>query len=325
MASFCGIQLPAQSKGNLTQLINNLDNNSKASLQFLYSEYLIRANFNSDYRQILKESEITAIDGRGLEWTNQVLQNQKIIQIKNKPFRFLVLLKVLITNVLTGFLVILFKKNISDTSNQIILGRDYIYDLFDIAHQKSWRVAIIGGSQKLQDSLSKKYSDLNFKFWWAEPNSNLMRDIPAITKLKINNFRQIHSFLNSDNLYYEFPELENAKTWLKENPADLVIIALGGASGKQELLAQDLKHFTEIKFALITGIGAGLDHLGAGKEQKRVPGTIENLGLEAFYRLITNPKRRVRIWDSLFTLWWWTSLQPFVTFEKQVSWKNFWE
>ena len=322
MAKFCGVNLPQTNIKLISDQIENLQSNQKQTLYFLYSEFLLRANRNVSYKDVLAAANITAIDGQGLEWTNQMLtraakrlssnQLQTVIQ-----FGFNLAL-----NVFTGFLVIIFKVKLVDTSNQVILGRDFVYNLFDIATNKHWKIGVIGGSDQLESSLKNLQPNLDFKFWYREYDSELMQDKPKHTQIPHNNFDLVHSYLNPSNLYSKFPELEDAKEFLINNNFDLVLVCLGGASGKQEFFIKDIQNDQRVHFRLATGLGAGLDHLGSGAKQKRVPKWLEQFGLEAFYRVFSNPKRAMRIWDSLFTLWWWTSLQPFIKNDKQINLAN---
>ena len=298
LTSFCGVSLPQIKLEQLETQVNSLDKGAHQSLYFLYSEFLIRASRNSSYKDVLNKANITVIDGKGLEWTNQVLLNHKTVQNVKKVFNPLI-------NIFTGIWVILFNQKLRETNNQVILGRDFVYYLFNQANLKKYKVAIIGGNQILEQNLQNKFPNAEFKIWQTDSNSNLMRDI------SINNYAQDfnsrHSFLNQDNLFIEFPELASSIGFLESEVWDYILITIGGASGKQEFLCNAIQNNKQIQYRLITGIGAALDHLGGNNNQKQTPKIFEKLGLEWVFRIVTNPKRAVRILDSVITLWWLTS------------------
>ena len=305
LTSFCGVSLPQVKLAELETKISNLESNAHKSLYFLYSEFLIRAERNLNYKQVLKNASITAIDGRGLEWTNQVLLNRSKITNSRKGislfFRAFI-------NIFTGIWVILLNQKIAMTNNEVILGRNFIYYLFEQANLKKYKIAIIGGNQTLENNLKKKFPDGMFKVWQTNTNSNLMRDIPEKTIIG-GNYKEKYSFLNQDNLFIEFPGLLGSINFLESEKWDYIFVTIGGASGKQEFLCNQITSNPKIKFRLVTGIGAALDHLGGNNKQKQTPKILEKLGLEWLFRIITNPRRVVRILDSVLTLWWLTSMK----------------
>lgn len=72
---------------------------------------------------------------------------------------------------------------------------------------------------------------------------------------------------------------------INESQADIVFVALG--SPRQELWIRD--HMKELNVKVFQGVGGSFD-VFAGNV-KRAPGVFRKLGLEWFYRLITDPKR----------------------------------
>ena len=307
LTSFCGVNLPQIKLEQLQIQINSLDKDAHQSLYFLYSEFLIRASRNSSYRDVLNKANITTIDGKGLEWTNQALLNHKTVQNVKKNQQLILVKKLFnsLINIFSGIWVILLNQKLRETNNQVILGRDFVYYLFNQADLKRYKVAVIGGNQGLQQNLQHKFPNAEFKIWQIDSNSNLMRDI------SVNNYAQDfnsrHSFLNQDNLFIEFPELVSSIDFLGSEAWDYILITIGGASGKQEFLCNAIQNNKQIQYRLIAGVGAALDHLGGNNNQKQTPKIFEKLGLEWVFRITTNPKRAVRILDSVITLWWLTS------------------
>ena len=303
---------------------------------------------------------------------------------------------------------------------KVILGRDFVREIFDLANKKSWKIVIIGGNNLVQENLKIQFPKLRTAFWFADSDSDLMRDkgvelqnwpqnlgkfeeqesknskietenkngknsqknkeeianinakiILEITKkkfdilnckttkienqtsnlLQISNnpqkfskienqtsklkqlpinkleiktdarknlevinsrkfakLQQIHKFLKSQTLLSNFPDLVDCVSWLEslnqKQEIDLVLICIGGASGKQEFLCDLLCGNEKLSFRSAICLGAALDHLGGGKKQQESPKWMQKLGLEWLFRFVFQPYRRERIWDSVVGLWW---------------------
>ena len=245
---------------------------------------------------------------------------------------------------------------------KVVLGRDFTYELLDLSIQKNWKVVIIGGNETVQKNLVAKLPSLQAKFWFTEADSDLMRDNAvelqnwpknlgkftsqeiskntsktssefqnstqnknSTQKLSKNNLpklTEIHRFLTTQTLIYNFPELANCQNWLQKESPDLILICIGGASGKQEFLFDLLRQNESLNFRLGVCLGAALDHLGSGRQQKESPKIMQKIGLEWLFRFIFQPYRRARIWDSVFGLWWTISLAPFVPSNQEINLKN---
>lgn len=256
-------------------------------------------------------------------------------RIFKKAFFLVKLIFELVANFLSGILILIGFK-FDKTETEIILGRDFVYDLFGLALQKNWKIVVIGGSDIVQEKLKEKFPKLEIDFWFRGNNSDLMKDLPFLEEIKDvknqnkttkfsqdqPNLAQIHSFLNTQNLVSSFPDLQNAEEWLVDKNPDLVLICLGGASGKQEFFLDLIRQNENLNFDLGVCLGAALDHLGSGKKQQESPKIMQKIGLEWLFRLIFQPYRRIRIWDSVWTLFWWTTLSRFVASNQQVNLKN---
>jgi len=375
MSNVFGVLASQTTKSQLlSQIDQKLAQNSRLSLFFLYSEFVLRANRLPAYKEVLNQSTWTAVDGRGLMWslwsilgTNylalfyaKILDFSLFLESKSPKWTtnlisliriviFLILFSLnLILNLLVGFVTIAGKyRFINRTKTETILGRDFVWDLLQIAHQKELKVAIVGGSTEgdeiTKHLISHVFTNIKLQTWVKPQNSNLISDIPSNTaKIKLlENFfpwiilknifeilwqklkpktafsafdldRDTLENLNSDNICQHYPDLYDAKDFLRTQKADLVLLCLGGGSGKQEFFAQSVKDDLSIEFGLITGLGAAIDYLGGEKLQP--PKWVCQMGLEWVFRLIHQPYRRLRILDDIFSLWWWTSLQQFVDY-----------
>ncbi len=317
--SLFGVNLPPTNRLRLRSELRELKPGSKSTLYFLYSEFLLRANWNLDYQKVLNRGSFKAIDGKGLHWS--VWRLQKPAWITYGYTRFLVKLPgvfrwlafyicfaiQLLLNLASLWLVLVFRLNISRvTNNELVLGREFVYDLLLLAENLGWKTLIVAGDYQNQTSQNLKqltliYPKLQLEVYTYPSNSQLMRDIPSKSE-----------YLNCDNLLDLYPELEAVKNHIIMTNPDLILLCLGGASGKQEFFIDYLQTDIQVNFTLVVGLGAALDHLGVGAVQPRPPKWFVDRGLEWLYRFVFLPYRRKRIWQAVVGLWWLTTLEQFV-------------
>ena len=314
-----GVELPQITRAGLNQKIRGLDALSKTVLYFFYSEFIIRANSNPAYRDVLNRGNLTAIDGKGLEWSNYNLLGNPKYQPEN-----LIRERIyynLIKNICQGFWLIFRRVDFSQmTKNEVILGRDFVYDLLKQANINKSKVVIIGSNRLVAKALEAQFPFASIMVWEAPSDGMLMTDTGRNTPK--TNIENQHGFLNPENLLSEFPELIQARGFVRRFEPDLVIVCLGGASGKQEFFISNILGDSSIQFGLAVGVGAAFDHLGSGDKQKKVIPWVEKSGLEWLFRIVTNPKRASRTWHSIYTLWCLTSLQPFVPQGEKIEIKK---
>jgi exopolysaccharide biosynthesis WecB/TagA/CpsF family protein len=332
MIKLFDVNLPQITKWELKERIVNLDPTKKHSLYWLYSEFVLRANRNGWYKKVLNEATMSAIDGKGLHWSMYKamsndfipsLYSQAIVEwpaIFRIPVFFLLFLLKLIINIFDGILkLVILKTNFTvKTHNETILGRDFTYEILKICNIKKYKTMIIGGSneddQVSKELIKKIYPDIDLVLWTRKTNSLLMQDAPT------NVTNDSKPYLTTSNIYEQFPDLIEARKAVIDNKPDIVLICLGGASGKQEFFIHDLMNDNECQFILATGLGAAIDHLGGGAKQTLPPTWSQKYGLEWLWRFIDQPYRRLRIIDSIFTLYWWTTLYQFT---KDIYHKNY--
>ena len=126
---------------------------------------------------------------------------------------------------------------------------------------KEIRVGIIGGNDqsKIRTMLESKYPNLNLQVVDVSQWSDSIYDIKRLREL------------------------------VQYNALSIVFLCLGHP--KQEILAQELKNYDWVgsRPDWVLCIGASIDFIIG--DQKRAPKMFTNLGLEWFYRLISNPKK----------------------------------
>lgn len=144
-----------------------------------------------------------------------------------------------------------------------IPGIDFAYKLLEETALNNIPVAIIGAKEevvsKAIENLQEKINGLNVVYYH-------------------------NGYFDNDNLIYEE---------LKSKSPKLILVAMG--SPRQEQFIYNAKKV--LKPALMIGIGGSLD-VWSGNI-KRAPKVFQVLGLEWFYRTITQPSRLKRIFPTL--------------------------
>jgi len=144
-----------------------------------------------------------------------------------------------------------------------IPGIDFAKKLLVESAQNSIPVAIIGSKEnvilKAIENLQKEISGLNIVYYH-------------------------NGYFNNDKVIYEEINQKSPK---------LILVAMG--SPRQEKFIYNAKKV--LKPCLMIGIGGSLD-VWSG-EVKRAPKFFQNLGLEWFYRILTQPERIKRIFPTL--------------------------
>jgi exopolysaccharide biosynthesis WecB/TagA/CpsF family protein len=290
------LQLITHSEDELLEKISN-STTQKQSLYLLYSEFCLRAKENPNYLEVLKNANYLGVDGKGIIWVLDTIdrfESDLINNVVNRPvnniFSFCI---VYIGNFISAFNFIFLQRQTQTRSGvNLILGRKLTYSLLDLAQSKKWSTLLVGGGNLdiVKTNIVAKYPELEINALSFESDSAMMKD-----GLDFNS-------LTSNNLYVTFPELVRARTKVFEMKPDLILVGLGGTSGKQEILIENLQKDTELNFGLAVGIGAALDHLGGGKKQKEAPAWMQKIGLEFVWRIFNQPYRSRRILESVFGL-----------------------
>jgi len=163
-------------------------------------------------------------------------------------------------SLIDGWPIALAAKNASKLKITRVTGSDLLPELFSQL-TKDLRVGIIGGYDEslIRQSLESRFPDLNIQIIDTSQWTNSVYDIRRLREL------------------------------VQYNALSIVLLCLGHP--KQELLAKELKDYdwAGSRPDWIMCVGATIDFLIG--EQKRAPKAFQRIGLEWFYRLVTNPKR----------------------------------
>lgn len=196
-------------------------------------EFLVLAQKDLQFRQILNNANLSIADGIGILWA---------------------------------------AKHYHTPLPEKVTGTDTMINFMPIAAKKGYKIFLLGGTpgivEKTKHTLLKKYPNLNVV--GADPG-------PIIN--------------NDDDLKRSQVIVEK----INQSQADILFVAFGAP--KQEKFISYFQNQLKVKVAI--GIGGAFDYI-SGKTT-RAPMLLRRLGLEWFYRLITNPSRIKRIWQAVIT------------------------
>lgn len=144
-------------------------------------------------------------------------------------------------------------------------GIEFSEELMKKCAENNLKVAFLGSSQEVIDSLNieiiKKFPEINVVF--------------------------------SHHGYFDDADLPDILDKLKLAEPNVLFVALG--SPKQEFFIKNNRHILDK--TVMVGVGGSFDVWA--KKVKRAPAVFRKLGLEWFYRLITQPKRLGRMFPVL--------------------------
>ncbi len=163
-------------------------------------------------------------------------------------------------SLIDGWPIAVAAKNASKMKITRVTGSDLLPELFSQL-TKEVRVGIVGGNNEslIRQSLESRFPELNIQIIDTSQWTNSVYDIRRLREL------------------------------VQYNALSIVLLCLGHP--KQELLAKELKNYdwAGSRPDWIMCVGATIDFLTG--EQKRSPKVFQKIGLEWFFRLITNPKK----------------------------------
>jgi len=163
-------------------------------------------------------------------------------------------------SLIDGWPIAVAAKNASGKKVQRVTGSDLLPRLFAELN-KEIRIGIIGGSSEIviREALEQKYPNINIQIIDTSQWSNSIYDVRRLREL------------------------------VQYNALSIVLLCLGHP--KQELLAKELKNYdwAGSRPDWIMCVGATIDFLTG--DQKRAPRVFQVIGLEWFFRLMTDPKK----------------------------------
>lgn len=241
-------------------------------------EMIILALANSDYADMLVNSDIAIPDGIGL------LAGHRFIHFKAPRSLWLRFPVLMVYGIYVGIST-LFSKGKSKEGIQIIRGRDIFVDFIKLANKKNYRVFLYGARgnsvQKAQEALLANYK--NIKLEVSSAVEYTAKGVP-INELEQEKERAVLEKINSFKSHMLFI----------------------GISPPKELLFLK-RNWDRLDFRMAMHVGQTFDVLAG--TYKKAPKIFEQFGLEWFWRFLSGTKSLKRIWLSFplfpWKVFWW--------------------
>lgn len=248
------VKLDGDKKNQIRKrLVGFLSGNKRAKISKINTEFLLRALNDDKFKEVLNNSDLNIVDGRGVMWAARFL-TLPVCEIK--------ILRLLqsIWQLIYSLLAIVFcPKFIKHPIAETIPGVEAFNMMMRIASDASAGVFLFGSCQKTLDLAV----------------ANIKKDFPNLI---------ISGTLNGYD-YQNDKSVDVVKT-INKTDAKLLIVALG--SPKQEYwIDENIDKLKNIKIAV--GEGGTLDRIAYPSQ--KAPKFINQIGLEWLWRMIFNKSK----------------------------------
>jgi len=255
----------ATEKEILEYIIENLKNfKKKLFLVTPNPEFLVFANKNSRFKNILNNADLASADGIGIIWASKILG-------KDLKSRF--------------------------------TGVDLVKSLCKEVSEKPITVGFLGGrdgvAEKTAECLQKKHPKLKISFVgeeWPEEKLDDRRLKVEGRSLKIDARKSKNK---NEDIYNPTSNIKNLSSSINHLPSSTDILFVAFGAPKQEFWINENLQKIPVKIAI--GVGGAFDYL-SGKIP-RAPGFIRNIGLEWLFRLVVQPWRIKRQLALIEFIW----------------------
>jgi N-acetylglucosaminyldiphosphoundecaprenol N-acetyl-beta-D-mannosaminyltransferase len=201
-----------------------------------YSELIVFALNNPQYKNILNQASLALPDGIGILWA------AKFLSLPITPYPIASHIEAFVQVILTGIAIIFEPRYIRSVIRERVTGSRLIYDIAKLAEEKNYSLSLIGGSGNVAAQsayeLKKLYPNLNIKLALSDRSfdDQICREIKES---------------NSDILLiaYSPPRQE---TWLNQNLSQLNVKVAMGLGGTFDYVAG--KHPVAPNFAHAMGL-----------------------------------------------------------------------
>ena len=243
----------------------------------LNPEYILEAQKDENFKQIINSSNLSVPDGIGILWAAKFLS---LPASKRKILRYP---QVVIQYMYTGISLVFWPKYCRSIIEERVSGVDLFEKILNFKFSAS-------ASRKRERQISKKYPISNIQY----PKVFLLGGFNGAGK-KIKEIYPdtvIGTYEGSPNQEYDEKTIEIIN---KAKP-NILFVAYGNPASKQEKwIARNLSRLPSVKVAM--GVGGSFDFLSG--QIKRAPKRMQKIGLEWLYRLVRQPKRFKRIWNAV--------------------------
>ena len=261
--------------------LRNFDKNPSKTSKFLIvtpnPEIVVRAQHDKVLAEILNSANLSLPDGIGLAAAHKFVSFPiPKWKITRTPF-------LLVQGFIVGFAVLFGDKWLTEDL-EILKGREMFLDLMKLANTKEWRVFLLGGegneAKGTEKNLKKSLKGVKIS---ADKGPMLDEDASPRTKKDVLIEKEVVIGINRFKPH-------------------LLFVAFGAP--KQEKWIHKWRENLEIGGAMV--VGGTFNYMA--KKTALLPKYMERMGLEWFWRLITQPKRAKRI------------IQAFPVFPLKVFW-----
>ncbi len=253
--SVLGVPIFKVSKKQVLDVVEQtIDRQEKLQIATVNPEFLVEAQKDRKLFEIL-QTTFNVADGVGILWAGYFLERAKSLR-----------------GVLGAFWRLfwwLYSLSLVPLANRMfkvlperIAGADLFWDLLALAEENGWKVFLLGGSEGVAKMTTEK---IKIRF----PRLNI---VGAISGGKIENYKD--------------PRLVQEVISAKPH---MVFVAFG-CPKQEKWISYNLSSFPSPVVAM--GVGGTFDFV-AGKT-KRAPAVLRTLGLEWLWRLILEPKKRLK-------------------------------
>lgn len=232
-------------------------------------EFVMEAQKDKKFKEILGKTSINVIDGIGLVWARELDHRLSIINRRN-------LIKKITIGTKVGLEILR-----GNYENEVTSGASLISDLVEIAAKDDKKVFFLGGWGDRAERTAKYFETKNL--------DHRLSTVDRRYKLK------------TDWSAGE-PDITNEEVIKKINKfkPDILLVAYG--MKKQEFWIANNIHKLEV--GIVMGVGRSFDYYSG--ELKRAPNLVRKMGMEWFYSLVKEPKRLKR--QLVLPKFWWKVL-----------------
>lgn len=267
-----GVQINTDYKAEvLEQIKNKLTGDKSIFIVTPYSESIVAAQKDEEFRNVLNSADIALPDGAGIQWAAHFLKTTSPGFQPPSPGleRGLGRGRTIFKLIISLFAIIFNPKSLSNPILERISGSDFVWDLARLASENNYSIFLLGG----------------------------FGDTPALAaaklKSKFPNLKIAGTLAPSPGLERGWGEVVQT---INNSSADLLFVALGPIH-QEKWIAENLP---KLNVKLAIGLGGTFDYL-AGKRPP-APQIMRQAGLEWLWRLITQPWRAGRIFKGIFGL-----------------------
>lgn len=292
-----GVQIDNLTK---TQVLREIESRLKQDKPIFiatpYSESIVAAQKDLEFRDVLNSADIALPDGIGILWAAKFLSNFSPVRrgrLRGGRIWY---------ELVKSLLAIIFNPSyIRSPIPEKISGSEFIWDLAELASQNNYSIFLLGGfgdtPEKAAAKLKTKFPNLKIAGHYSPPPLRGERSGEGEIVELINNS-------NADFLFVALGPIRQEK-WIYENLPNLrvnPVTALDDKYSENRLKTGLFSKGRSNGVKLAIGLGGTFDYL-AGKRPYRAQ-FWASTGLEWLWRLLSQPRRAGRILRGVLGLIW---------------------